>query len=96
MTTTALGARPHKTYERHGHVIGRRRSPTLNAWTNMIERCTNPRRADYRYYGARGITVCAHWKASFRSFVTDMGVRPDGMSIDRIDNARGYEPGNCR
>lgn len=88
--------RHHKPYERMGHVIGRKRSATNNAWTNLVARCTNPNRPDYRYYGGRGITVCERWLNSFAAFVEDMGIRPDGRSIDRIDNARGYEPGNCR
>lgn len=52
-----------KTYERLGHVRNKRRSPELNAWTNMIGRCTNHRRPDYRFYGGRGIAVCAEWRA---------------------------------
>jgi hypothetical protein len=94
--TTWEGARPHKPYERLGHVIGRRRSGTNNAWTNMVARCTNPKRPDYRYYGGRGISVCDRWRNSFAAFVEDMGPKPADMSIDRIDNSRGYEPGNCR
>jgi hypothetical protein len=83
-------------YERHGHVIGRKRSSTHQTWTNMVARCTNPNRPDYRYYGARGITLCTRWRNSFANFLNDMGAKPVGLSLDRIDNARGYEPGNCR
>jgi len=62
----------------------------------MIQRCRNPNATDYAAYGGRGISVCAEWRASFEAFLADMGPRPKGMSLDRIDNRRGYEPGNCR
>ncbi len=61
----------------------------------MIQRCCNPRCPSFENYGARGIGVCDTWQ-DFSSFLADMGERPDGTSIDRIDNSRGYEPGNCR
>lgn len=84
-------------YERHGHTRAKGRSATHYAWTNMIARCTNPKRPDYRYYGARGIFVCDRWLNSFAAFLADMGERPSaGHSIDRIDNAKGYGPENCR
>ena len=63
----------------------------------MVMRCTNAKQADYKYYGGRGITVCERWRESFGFFLADMGERPSSLhSIDRIDNTRGYEPGNCR
>ncbi len=65
-------------------------TPTHNAWKNMRRRC----KSDPLYAG-RGITVCERW-LKFDNFLADMGVRPDGTSMDRIDNDRGYEPGNCR
>lgn len=65
-------------------------------WNNMLQRCANPRQQAYARYGARGITVCAGW-ASFDVFLADMGMPPSAThEIDRIDNGRGYEPGNCR
>ena len=66
-----------------------------SSWKTMVYRCTSPKSPNYAYYGGRGITVCERW-LSFENFYADMGERPHGMSIDRIDNSRGYEPGNCR
>ena len=62
----------------------------------MIKRCTYPHEIGYARYGGRGIAVCDRWRDSFTNFLADMGERPAGKTIDRIDNGRGYEPGNCR
>lgn len=67
-----------------------------NTWANMIQRCTNANRPDYKNYGGRGISVCARWRASFKDFAEDVGERPPGLSMDRIDNNGNYEPGNVR
>jgi hypothetical protein len=61
----------------------------------MRKRCNNPNDARYKEYGGRGITVCERWN-SFANFLADMGPRPAGYSIERIENDRGYEPGNCK
>lgn len=71
-------------------------TPVYLVWAGMIRRCHNPNSEDYERYGGRGIAVCERWRNSFLAFKEDMGERPDGMQIDRIDNSRGYEPGNCR
>lgn len=65
--------------------------PTYRAWHNMLKRCGDPTNADY---GGRGITVCARWR-SFDAFLADMGAKPDGLTLERKDNAGNYEPGNC-
>lgn len=73
-----------------------RKTPTFETYRAMITRCENRRQARFNQYGGRGVTVCPRWRQSFEAFLADMGERPDGMTIDRIDNDRGYEPGNCR
>lgn len=80
---------------RHGQTVSGR-SGAYRTWQAMLTRCTNPNQRSYRDYGGRGIDVCERWLGSFEAFFADMGERPAGLTIDRIDNARGYDPGNCR
>lgn len=61
----------------------------------MLQRCNNPKNPNYQKYGAVGVTVCERWKV-FTNFLEDMGERPDGMSLDRVDPHLGYSPENCR
>jgi hypothetical protein len=65
-------------------------------WWNMIQRCHKIHHKDYPYYGARGINVCKRWVSGLDYFIEDMGYRPEGKTLDRIDNERGYFPANCR
>jgi hypothetical protein len=64
-------------------------------WKAMLKRCNNPNDNAYKNYGGRGIRVCDDW-TSFETFYDDMGNRPDGLQLDRIDNDGNYEPSNCR
>jgi hypothetical protein len=81
---------------KHGHARKTRYSVTYHAWLAMRARCTNPKGDNWKYYGSRGITVCDRWQHSFENFLSDMGEKPPGLSLDRIDNNGNYEPGNCR
>jgi hypothetical protein len=62
----------------------------------MNGRCTNPNNPRYEYYGGRGIAVCDRWRGSFENFLADVGERPPGLTLERIDNNKGYEPGNVK
>lgn len=78
----------------HGHTVGKF-SPEYHSWVAMHQRCTNPKRSAYKHYGGRGISVCARW-LNFNNFLADMGLRPLGTSLDRINVDGDYEPNNCR
>lgn len=80
----------------HGHateVDGR--TPTYVSWRNMINRCSREYEKSFKYYGAKGIKVCDEWLNSFEQFLSDMGERPDGCTLDRKDNEKDYCPENC-
>jgi hypothetical protein len=80
----------------HGHASRKAGlSPTYQSWRGMWTRCTNPNVKSYKDYGGRGITICARW-AEFENFLADMGERPDGRTLDRIEVNGNYEPNNCR
>ena len=80
------------TFIKHGHS----RSLTYKVWDSMIQRCTNKNFSFYQHYGGRGITVCQEWKENFINFFNDMGEKPKKLSLDRIDNNKGYFKENCR
>jgi hypothetical protein len=83
-------------FKTHGAATNKSPSKEYRTWTEIKTRCLNPRSASYKRYGGRGISVCQRWIDSFEAFLSDMGAAPPGTSIDRIDNNKNYEPGNCR
>lgn len=75
---------------------GMKYSPTYNSWLAMKKRCNNPVCDHYYNYGAKGIKVCEEWNSSFICFLHDMGKRPQGKTLDKIDNSKGYYKENCK
>lgn len=79
-----------------------RKHRMYGAWAGMVNRCHNPNNSSYASYGARGVTVCDRWRtgegglSGFSCFLADMGERPEGKTLDRINSLGPYEPGNCR
>src|SRR5574344_1158020 len=84
-----------KGTERHGFCSGGFKQPTYISWQSMKSRCRNPKETGYEYYGGRGITYDPEWEL-FENFYRDMGERPEGMSLDRIDVNGNYCKENCR
>ena len=74
---------------------GKSHTPEYKTWADMVYRCTNPKAESYANYGGRGITVCARWLECMENFIEDMGERPAGLSVDRINNDDGYHCGKC-
>jgi len=75
---------------------GGSKTKLYNVWCSIKQRILNPNNYDYSNYGGRGITICDRWINSFENFLQEMGERPEGTTIDRINVNGNYEPGNCR
>lgn len=94
--TTSCGCYRVEKCRSYNTTHGLSRTPTHNSWRGMIARCTDPKHQFYRYYGGKGVTVCDSWISSFANFLNDMGLKPKGTSLDRINPNGNYEPSNCR
>ena len=90
--TSVLRSRAQTT---HGDTIGKK-TPEYKAWLGMKERCYNKNHTNYKDWGGRGIKVCKRWINSFPNFLKDMGRKPKGTLLDRINNNGNYTPKNCR
>jgi hypothetical protein len=84
-----------KTQVKHGHGRRGKKSKSYNTWAGMVDRCNNPNHPAYKYYGGRGIKICHRW-LKFENFLEDMGDKPIGHSIDRINPDGNYSKENCR
>lgn len=84
-----------KHWVHHGLARQGKHAPVYTTWSLMLQRCENTKNPKFKHYGGRGIQVCEAWH-KFAVFFADMGDRPEGLTIDRVDNDGNYEPGNCR
>lgn len=83
------GSRSHESHGMH-------KTPTYISWLSIKQRCYNKENKKYRLYGGKGITVYERWRNSFASFYADMGIRPPGTTLDRVNGDLGYYKENCR
>ena len=81
-----------KQMTKHGYA---QNSLTYGVWKAMIRRCNNPKIKGFKYWGGQGVRVCKRWK-DFKNFLKDMGEKPKGLTLDRINPDGNYEPSNCR
>lgn len=94
-STSSCGCYRREVSALHRETHGLTRSPTYLTWVAMLQRCENPEATSFEHYGGRGITVCPEWH-DFEAFLSDMGLRPEGRTLDRIDPNGNYEKSNCR
>lgn len=95
--TFSCGCLFREKMRKHGAARDGRHTPEYLAWAHIVDRCTRPTSGEWHNYGARGITICDEWRENAAAFLEHIGPRPSAQhQIDRIDNERGYEPGNVR
>jgi len=93
-STKSCGCLHKEIMMKHGHRLKNKTSRTYDAWHGIIQRCTNKNNKTWKHYGGRGIYVCGRWM-KFENFLDDMGEVPSGLSIERVNNNRGYNKKNC-
>ncbi|MBB5663253.1 hypothetical protein GGE68_001429 [Rhizobium leguminosarum] len=98
-----LTAKSNADRAKHGHArsFGTKKhftTPEYRSWKAMLERCRNPKAPNYHLYGGRGISVCDRWigREGFTNFLSDMGPRGEGLTLDRVETDGNYEPSNCQ
>jgi len=94
--SVSCGCRGIELQTKHGLAARGSAHEIYGTWVQMVGRCHNPNHAAFAYYGARGINVCDRWRNSVEAFIAEVGPRPLGLTLDRIDNDGNYEPGNVR
>lgn len=97
--STGCGCKKTEKLTKHGHRSAggtKRQTIEYSSWVGAIGRCYDQANSNYFRYGGRGIGMCAEWRENFAAFLRDMGPRPPGTSIDRINNDGDYSPSNCR
>jgi hypothetical protein len=93
--TRSCGCFSRESLRRRMTTHGKRRTAEYSVWRDMWTRCTNPNGKFYQHYGGRGIRVCNRWKR-FENFLSDMGLRPDGLTLERKNTNGNYTPSNCK
>ena len=94
--TKSCGCLNSDRIQKHGYAITGNEDPRYWIWKAMKHRCINPNNPQYKDYGGRGISVCARWLNDVAAFIEDMGPRPEGLTLERVDNDGNYEPTNCK
>lgn len=95
-STVSCGCFAAESTKNRSFIHGKTNSTEYKSWSGMKQRCTNMRNAEFHLYGGRGISVCERWLDSFENFFNDMGRKPKGTSLDRINTNSNYCPENCR